>query len=84
MTRPPLVAAIRRATRLAVAMDGRGFAYSGSPCRTLARPRAIVARDSFLIVAAFTVPVLAEAPIAPGPTACSQRPPVAFLGCHTT
>lgn len=34
-----LVAAIRRATRLALAMDARGFA--ASPCRTLARPRAI-------------------------------------------
>ncbi len=57
MTRTLLVAAIRRATRLAVAMDGRGFADPG--CRTLARPRAIVARDWTLIAAAVGVAALA-------------------------
>jgi len=59
MTRTLLVAAIRRATRLAVAMDGRGFADPG--CRTLARPRAIDARDWSLIAAAFAVAILASA-----------------------
>src|SRR5712691_332283 len=59
MTRSLLVAAIRRATRLAVAMDGRGFADPG--CRTLARPRRIVARDWSLVVASFTVAALASA-----------------------
>jgi len=58
MTRSLLVAAIRRATRLAVAMDGRGFADPG--CRTLARPRAIDARDWSLIGAALAVAVLAS------------------------
>jgi energy-coupling factor transport system permease protein len=61
MTRSLLVAAIRRATRLAVAMDGRGFADSGSPCRTLARPRAITGRDWTLIAAALAVAALASA-----------------------
>jgi len=59
MTRSLLIAAIRRATRLAVAMDGRGFADPG--CRTLARPRRIVARDWSLVVASFTVAALASA-----------------------
>jgi energy-coupling factor transport system permease protein len=58
MTRSLLVAAIRRATRLAVAMDGRGFASSG--CRTLARPRAITARDWSLIAAALAVAVISS------------------------
>jgi energy-coupling factor transport system permease protein len=57
MTRSLLVAAIRRATRLAVAMDGRGFASSG--CRTLARPRAITTRDWLLVAASFAVAGLA-------------------------
>jgi energy-coupling factor transport system permease protein len=57
MTRSLLVAAIRRATRLAVAMDGRGFASSG--CRTLARPRAISTRDWLLVAASFAVAGLA-------------------------
>ena len=57
MTRSLLVAAIRRATRLAVAMDGRGFASGG--CRTLARPRAITARDWALVAASFAVGGLA-------------------------
>ena len=56
MTRALLVAAIRRATRLAVAMDGRGFADPG--CRTLARPRAIDARDWSLIAAAIAIAVM--------------------------
>jgi energy-coupling factor transport system permease protein len=59
MTRTLLVAAIRRATRLAVAMDGRGFADPG--CRTLARPRTIGGRDWSLIAAAIVVALLATA-----------------------
>ncbi|MDQ2912277.1 MAG: energy-coupling factor transporter transmembrane protein EcfT [Chloroflexota bacterium] len=61
MTRSLLVAAIRRATRLAIAMDGRGFADPGSPCRTLARPRAIEGRDWWLIAASLMVAALASA-----------------------
>ena len=56
MTRTLLVAAIRRATRLAVAMDGRGFADPG--CRTLARPRTIDARDWSLIAAAIAIALI--------------------------
>lgn len=59
MTRSLLVAAIRRATRLAIAMDGRGFADPG--CRTLARPRAITVRDWSLVAAALAVAVIASA-----------------------
>jgi len=59
MTRTLLVSAIRRATRLAVAMDGRGFADPG--CRTLARPRPIEFRDWSLVAAAFMVALLASA-----------------------
>ncbi|HEY8824278.1 MAG TPA: energy-coupling factor transporter transmembrane component T [Candidatus Limnocylindria bacterium] len=59
MTRSLLVAAIRRATRLATAMDGRGFADPG--CRTLARPRAILPRDWALIAAAIGVALGATA-----------------------
>jgi energy-coupling factor transport system permease protein len=59
MTRSLLVAAIRRATRLAVAMDGRGFAHQG--CRTLARPRAIVTRDWALIAGSLAIAALATA-----------------------
>ena len=59
MTRSLLVAAIRRATRLAVAMDGRGFADPG--CRTLARPRAIRAADWTLIGVAIGVAFFATA-----------------------
>jgi len=44
-----LVAAIRRATRLALAMDARGF--GARACRTLARPRAFGAGDVGLVVA---------------------------------
>jgi energy-coupling factor transport system permease protein len=61
MTRSLLVAAIRRATRLALAMDGRGFADPRSPCRTLARPRAFTPRDQALIAASFAVAALATA-----------------------
>ena len=59
MTRSLLVAAIRRATRLALAMDGRGFAVPG--CRTLARPRAISGGDLSLIAAAFAVALISAA-----------------------
>jgi energy-coupling factor transport system permease protein len=59
MTRSLLVAAIRRATRLAVAMDGRGFAEPG--CHTLARPRAIDARGWGLLIASIAVAGLATA-----------------------
>jgi energy-coupling factor transport system permease protein len=45
-----LVAAIRRATRLALAMDARGFGSQG--CRTLARPRALTLRDGALVAGA--------------------------------
>jgi energy-coupling factor transport system permease protein len=58
-TKSLLVATIRRATRLALAMDGRGFADAG--CRTLARPRPIVAQDWALIGASFAVAALATA-----------------------
>jgi energy-coupling factor transport system permease protein len=58
MTRTLLVAAIRRATRLATAMDGRGFANSG--CRTLARPRPMESRDWSLIAASFAVALIAS------------------------
>ena len=58
MTRSLLVAAIRRATRLAVAMDGRGFADPG--CRTLARPRAITSRDWSLIGAALAIALISS------------------------
>jgi energy-coupling factor transport system permease protein len=58
-TRSLLVAAIRRATRLAIAMDGRGFSDAG--CRTLARPRPIVARDWALLISAIGVALLASA-----------------------
>jgi energy-coupling factor transport system permease protein len=58
-TKSLLVATIRRATRLALAMDGRGFADAG--CRTLARPRPILAQDWALIAASFAVAALATA-----------------------
>jgi energy-coupling factor transport system permease protein len=45
-----LVAAIRRATRLALAMDARGF--GSRACRTLARPRAFARADLGLVGAA--------------------------------
>jgi len=43
-----LVASIRRATRLALAMDARGF--GARECRTLARPRTFAAGDVGLLV----------------------------------
>jgi energy-coupling factor transport system permease protein len=52
-----LVAAIRRATRLALAMDARGF--GSRTCRTLARPRALTRRDGVLVALAVTVVALA-------------------------
>jgi energy-coupling factor transport system permease protein len=61
MTRSLLVAAIRRATRLAVAMDARGFAHPGSPCRTLARPRAITTRDWAVLATSVAVAAVATA-----------------------
>ncbi|HEY6202873.1 MAG TPA: energy-coupling factor transporter transmembrane component T [Candidatus Limnocylindria bacterium] len=48
-----LVAAIRRATRLALAMDARGF--GAQPCRTLARPRALTLPDAVLVAGALVV-----------------------------
>lgn len=45
-----LIAAIRRATRLALAMDARGF--GSRDCRTLARPRSFVRSDAALVSAA--------------------------------
>ena len=45
-----LVAAIRRATRLALAMDARGF--GSRACRTLARPRALAREDAVLVAGA--------------------------------
>jgi energy-coupling factor transport system permease protein len=45
-----LVGAIRRATRLALAMDARGF--GAAPCRTIARPQRMRAADWGLLVAA--------------------------------
>jgi energy-coupling factor transport system permease protein len=54
-----LVAAIRRATRLAIAMDGRGFADQG--CGTLARPRAMSVRDWGLIAATVAIATVATA-----------------------
>lgn len=44
-----LVGAIRRATRLATAMEARGF--GATDCRTLARPRSMAGRDWWLIAA---------------------------------
>ena len=52
-----LVAAIRRGTRLALAMDARGFGER--PCRTLARPRDLVRADWLLIGGALAVGGLA-------------------------
>jgi energy-coupling factor transport system permease protein len=50
-----LVAAIRRATRLALAMDARGF--GSRPCRTLARPRRLTARDGALVAGALALAI---------------------------
>jgi energy-coupling factor transport system permease protein len=48
-----LVAAIRRATRLALAMDARGF--GAQTCRTLARPRALTLPDGALVAGALVL-----------------------------
>lgn len=48
-----LVSAIRRATRLALAMDARGFGRR--ECRTLARPRALDARDRAVLAGGIAV-----------------------------
>jgi energy-coupling factor transport system permease protein len=45
-----LVGAVRRATRLALAMEARGFGTA--PCRTIARPQRMRAADWGLLVAA--------------------------------
>lgn len=45
-----LVSAIRRATRLAAAMEARGF--GAWPCRSVARPQHMAGRDWWLIAAA--------------------------------
>jgi energy-coupling factor transport system permease protein len=50
-----LVAAIRRATRLALAMDARGF--GSRDCRTLARPRPLTLPDGALVAGALTLAV---------------------------
>ena len=50
-----LIGAIRRATRLALAMDARGF--GSRQCRTLARPRPF-ARDDLVLVASATAIVM--------------------------
>ena len=52
-----LVAALRRATRLALAMDARGF--GALPCRTLARPRDLLASDLALVGGAALLVALA-------------------------
>ena len=54
-----LIGAIRRATRLALAMDARGF--GARPCRTLARPSAFAAPDAFLIASAIAAVAIATA-----------------------
>lgn len=48
-----LVAGIRRATRLALAMDARGFGSRDG--RTLARPRPLVPRDGWLVAGALAL-----------------------------
>lgn len=50
-----LVAAIRRAVRLALAMDARGF--GSRDCRTLARPRPLALRDGAVVAGAVTLAV---------------------------
>jgi len=54
-----LVSAIRRATRLALAMDARGF--GSRACRTLARPRAFARDDLALVGAAVVLVIVATA-----------------------
>ncbi|HEX6139663.1 MAG TPA: energy-coupling factor transporter transmembrane component T [Candidatus Limnocylindria bacterium] len=48
-----LVAAVRRATRLAMAMEARGF--GARPCRTVARPQHLVRSDWLLLAGAAAV-----------------------------
>jgi energy-coupling factor transport system permease protein len=50
-----LVAAIRRATRLALAMDARGF--GSRDCRTIARPRALAREDGALVASALLLAI---------------------------
>ncbi len=54
-----LIAAIRRATRLALAMDARGF--GAMRCRTLARPRPITLADRLLVAGAIALAVATTA-----------------------
>ena len=54
-----LVAGIRRATRLALAMDARGFGSRG--CRTLARPRPLSRQDGVLVAGALALAASATA-----------------------
>lgn len=54
-----LVGAIRRATRLALAMEARGLGSRG--CRTAARPQRMRTSDWILLLAALTVAVAATA-----------------------
>jgi energy-coupling factor transport system permease protein len=54
-----LVAGIRRATRLALAMDARGF--GARDCRTLARPRPLTPRDAALVAGALVLAIGATA-----------------------
>lgn len=68
-----LIAAVRRATRLALAMDARGF--GANACRTLARPQPMGARDASLVAGAIAVVAAATgASIALG----TWRPLLAF------
>lgn len=48
-----LVAAVRRAVALALAMDARGFGTKA--CRTIARPRAFDRRDAAMLIASLAV-----------------------------
>jgi energy-coupling factor transport system permease protein len=52
-----LVGAVRRGTRLALAMDARGFDSTAE--RTVARPQRVRATDRWLVVGAAAVPVFA-------------------------
>jgi energy-coupling factor transport system permease protein len=54
-----LVAAVRRATRLATAMEARGF--GAMPCRTIARPQHVERDDWLLLVAAVGLVAVATA-----------------------
>jgi energy-coupling factor transport system permease protein len=54
-----LVGAVRRAGRLAVAMEARGFGTR--PCRTIARPERIERRDLLLVAAATVLGLAAVA-----------------------